>query len=189
MVTTSPLGPYALQLLNRRTAAALGLGEKPVCLIRFGGNEAVVRAQTAALSQVARPEEVASDLWTKLRGLDGKAHTSIRISGLPQGFLAASAAILADDAPQVYTSIDPRRGVLRIVAGADDASGIDSSEAFAAPPDFGDGSGGGTQVIFEKLPSQVWPTVSPSVVADSLSQGIKRAYDPHHILNPGILGD
>jgi FAD/FMN-containing dehydrogenase len=30
---------------------------------------------------------------------------------------------------------------------------------------------------------------SPTVVADPLSQGIKKAYDPHNILNPGILGD
>jgi len=35
----------------------------------------------------------------------------------------------------------------------------------------------------------VWREVSPSVVSDDLSRGIKRAFDPHHILNPGILGD
>jgi FAD/FMN-containing dehydrogenase len=27
------------------------------------------------------------------------------------------------------------------------------------------------------------------VVADPLSRGIKKAYDPSNILNPGILGD
>jgi len=43
-------------------------------------------------------------------------------------------------------------------------------------------------VIFEKLPADVWPVVSPSVASDPLSRGIKRAYDPHNILNPGILG-
>jgi FAD/FMN-containing dehydrogenase len=43
--------------------------------------------------------------------------------------------------------------------------------------------------VFEKLPPELWAAVSPSVVGDSLSQGIKRAYDPHNILNPGILGD
>jgi FAD/FMN-containing dehydrogenase len=44
-------------------------------------------------------------------------------------------------------------------------------------------------VIFEKLPAEVWPVVSPSVVSDPLSRGIKRKYDPHNVLNPGILGD
>jgi FAD/FMN-containing dehydrogenase len=34
----------------------------------------------------------------------------------------------------------------------------------------------------------VWTSI-PSVVSDSLSQGLKKAYDPHNILNPGILGN
>jgi hypothetical protein len=51
-----------------------------------------------------------------------------------------------------------------------------------------DGEGAGTSVIFEKLPAEVWPVVSPSVASDPLSRGIKKAYDPHNILNPGILG-
>ena len=44
-------------------------------------------------------------------------------------------------------------------------------------------------MIFEKLPPEVWAVVSPSAVSDPLSRGIKKAYDPHNILNPGILGD
>jgi FAD/FMN-containing dehydrogenase len=43
--------------------------------------------------------------------------------------------------------------------------------------------------VFERLPADTWATISPSVVADALSQGIKRAYDPFNVLNPGILGD
>jgi hypothetical protein len=30
--------------------------------------------------------------------------------------------------------------------------------------------------------------LSPSVVGDRISQGIKGAFDPSNILNPGILG-
>ena len=57
-------------------------------------------------------------------------------------------------------------------------------------PDFPtDGQGAGTSVIFETLPAEVWPVVSPSVASDPLSRGIKKAYDPYSILNPGILGD
>jgi hypothetical protein len=50
-------------------------------------------------------------------------------------------------------------------------------------------SGDSTEVVYEKLDPQVWSLFSPSAVTDPLSQGIKRAYDPHNILNPGILGD
>jgi len=35
----------------------------------------------------------------------------------------------------------------------------------------------------------LWEVLSPSVSADRLSRGIKQAFDPANILNPGILGD
>ena len=68
----------------------------------------------------------------------------------------------------------------------DPASVVDAGISLDLP---GDGEGAGTSVIFEKLPSEVWPIVSPSAASDPLSRGIKKAYDPHNILNPGILGD
>jgi hypothetical protein len=46
-----------------------------------------------------------------------------------------------------------------------------------------------TVLVFEKLPDDVWQVVSPSVVADSLSRGVKSVFDPHNLLNPGILGN
>jgi FAD/FMN-containing dehydrogenase len=49
--------------------------------------------------------------------------------------------------------------------------------------------GDSTEVVYERLDPEVWPLVSPSAVLDPLSQGIKRAYDPYDVLNPGILGD
>jgi glycolate oxidase FAD binding subunit len=188
-IVTSPLTPYAIQLLNASAARALGLGEHPVCLIRFGGNEPEVRSQINALSRVARPEEAESAVWARLRELDGEAHTMIRIASLPQRFLAASARILGDDVPGIYTCIDPRRGVLRIVVGAERDNGDDGAAAIDASADFRREGPDSSEVIFEKLPPEMWRTVSPTVVEDALSRGIKRAYDPHNILNPGILGD
>jgi FAD/FMN-containing dehydrogenase len=186
-IVSSPLTPYAIQLINPPAARALGLGEHPVCLIRFGGNDAVVRAQTSALSQVARPKEVESTTWIRLRALEGKAHTSVRISGLPQRFLNASARIVGDDIPGIFSYMDPRRGTLRIVVGAD--RGADDDSMIGASSTFRPDKSESSDVIFEKLHPDVWPAVSPSAISDALSQGIKRAYDPHNILNPGILGD
>ncbi len=186
-IVTSPLTPYAVQLLNASAARALGLGDHAVCLIRFGGNEPLVRSQADALSRVARSEDVPSAVWTRLRELDGNAHTMIRIASLPQRVLAASARILADDLPGLYTSIDPRRGILRIVVAAED-NDTDGTPTINGSAKFGRDVDDSSEVIFEKLPPEVWRMVSPSVVQDDLSQGIKRAYDPHNILNPGILG-
>jgi glycolate dehydrogenase FAD-binding subunit len=186
-IVSSPLTPYAIQLVNPPAARSLGLGDHPVCLIRFGGNAAVVRAQASALSQVVRPGEVESTVWVRLRALEGKAHTTVRIAGLPQRFLNASARIVGDDIPGIFSYMDPRRGTLRIVVGAD--RGGDDDSMIGASSTFRPDKSESSDVIFEKLHPDVWPAVSPSVVSDALSQGIKRAYDPHNILNPGILGD
>lgn len=182
-IATVPLTPYAFQLLSAAIARRLELGGEAIGLIRIGGNSAAVKAQVAALARIASCDETESSAWLALRQLETGSHTSLRISSLPQRIAATAARILDDDAPGVYTSIDPRRGVIRVVAvGADDGG---PSQDFAADAVQGDWS----EIVFEKLPGELWPMISPSVVSDELSQGIKRAYDPHNVLNPGILGD
>jgi FAD/FMN-containing dehydrogenase len=185
-IVTSPLTPFALLLLNAPAARTLGVGANAACLIRFGGNDAVVRAQVSALSQLSRPEELETKVWLGVRQLDGDAHSTIRISSLPQRVVSHAARVLQEDVPAIRTCIDPRRGILRVsvAASADDEQGgwtgnVDDVRADGA---------GSSEVIFEKLPPDVWPHVSPTVVSDGLSMGIKKAYDPLNILNPGILG-
>lgn len=185
-IVTSPLTPFALLLLNAAAARAVGVGHSPVCLIRFGGNDAVVRAQVNGLSQLSRPEEIETKFWSAVRQLDGSAHSTIRISSLPQRVVALAARMLHDDISDIRTCIDPRRGLLRIIVGAsrnDDEN--DWQGDFREVPGDGPQS---SEVIFEKLPADVWAQASPSVVSDPLSKGIKKAYDPLNILNPGILG-
>ncbi len=182
------LSPFALMFVSASAARRLDLGENPACLIRLGGNDAVVAEQLGALSQIARPEAVESGVWSALRDLDTNADSVIRISNLPVQFLGASPRILGDDVRGIYTSIDPRRGVMRVVVGGNGEATDAGSPANGASLDFA-GDGGSSRVIFEKLPADIWSQVSPSVVSDRLSQGIKKAYDPHNILNPGILGD
>ena len=185
-IVTSPLTPFAVLLLNAAAARAVGVGHSPVCLIRFGGNDAVVKAQVNGLSQLSRPEEIETKIWSDVRQLDGSAHSTIRISSLPQRVVAHAARMLHDDISDIRTCIDPRRGLLRIIVGA---SRNDDENDWQG--DFGDVPGDDAQsseVIFEKLPADVWAQASPSVVSDPLSKGIKKAYDPLNILNPGILG-
>jgi glycolate oxidase FAD binding subunit len=182
-LVAAPLSPFAFLLVSASIARALGLGEAAVGLIRFGGNSAAVKAQAAGLAQVASTEEVDSTNWVSLRQVERGSHTSLRISSLPQRIVGSAARILGDDVSGVYTSIDPRRGMIRVVAG--EAGAADSSADIAA----GIGRSDWSELVFEKLPAELWSVVSPSVIADPLSQGIKKAYDPHNILNPGILGD
>jgi glycolate oxidase FAD binding subunit len=182
------LVPYALQLLGVTAARAAGLGDSPVALVRLGGNGAVVDSQLRALSKAAQPREIPTTIWTALRALDGSAASVIRISSLPTRFLATAARILGEEVDGVFTSIDPRRGVMRIIAGnpLQQAEGTSQNTSFE---DLKKRDGDSSEVIFERLPPDVWSSVSPSVVGDPLSRGIKKAYDPFNILNPGILGD
>jgi hypothetical protein len=139
------------------------------------------------LAQLARAEEVDQSIWTKFRALDREADSVIRISSLPTRFLGTAAGIVADSPPDVIISINPRRGVMRL---ATLQAGNSSSTEAGMPIDIPeDGNGSDTVLIFETLPEDVWPVVSPSVVADSLSRGVKAVFDPHNLLNPGILGN
>jgi FAD/FMN-containing dehydrogenase len=46
----------------------------------------------------------------------------------------------------------------------------------------------GTAVV-ERLPAALWPSLVPSAAVDPLSIGVRNAFDPDRILNPGILGE
>ncbi|MFL5500398.1 MAG: FAD-binding oxidoreductase [Gemmatimonadaceae bacterium] len=200
-IITSPLMPFAFQLVSRSITRALGLGESPVALLRFGGNESVVNAQISALKRITSPRELETGVWASLRELDADTDTAIRISSLPQRVSGTSATVLNDDLPGIFTNIDPRRGVMRILAAVPSAESDKSVETPATVSFYAAATGSGsmngfsaeatesTSVIYEKLPPDAWASVSPSVVNDSLSRGIRKAFDPRNILNPGILGD
>lgn len=181
----SPIAPFAMEVVSGSVAKKVGLGDRPVCLVRLGGNAAAVDFQLIALSRLGRTDEVESRVWDALRLVEGDADFVIRLSGLPARLRAAAGAMVADSIPGVYTSVNIARGIVRVVV-TDAASGAvgELSAAGLALDRPVEGS-----FVFERLPAETWKTVSPSVVSDPLSQGIKRAYDPLNLLNPGILGD
>ena len=177
-------GPYALELLSASAAFALGLGERAVCLMRFGGNTAAVDAQFNAVSRIARVEEVETSVWQALRILEKGSDCVIRVTGLPAAFRSVSASMLMEP-PAILNYIDPARGVLRLVVQAPNDREESEESVLGISTDMLPDE----RVIYETLPADAWPEVSPSVIADPLSRGIRKAYDPHNILNPGILGD
>lgn len=189
-IALSPLAPFSLELVNGTAAGQLALGDKPLCMVRFGGNSAAVESQLKAISHVARIEEVNQSIWTKFREMDLDADSVIRISSLPTRFLGTAAGIVAESPPDVIISINPRRGVMRLATLQEKNPSSGDSVEGGMPIDIPeDGKSSDTVLVFEKLPEEVWPVVSPSVVGDSLSRGVKTVFDPHNILNPGILGN
>lgn len=183
LMAAAPLTPFAMELVSTAVAKAVGLSPHPTCLVRLGGNSAAVDSQLITLSRLGRTDEVETRVWEALRLLGADADFVIRLSGLPARLRAAAGAMVIDSIPGVYTSVNLARGIVRIAVTRANTDPDLASAGLAL-----DGPVEGS-FVFERLPAETWKTVSPSVVADPLSQGIKRAYDPFNLLNPGILGD
>jgi hypothetical protein len=70
------------------------------------------------------------------------------------------------------------RGMVRCIVPASGASAMKT-----AP-----GAGAATRIA-ERLPAALWPTVAPTAAGDRISLGVRAAFDPDRLLNPGILGE
>jgi glycolate oxidase FAD binding subunit len=178
----APLAPLALELASPALAARLGVGEGSALLVRLGGNEELVGAQRASLAALGDPIAAPANVWARLRGCEPPGAAVVRLSHLParvaDTWAHALRLVRPFGAAMVHASVG--RGVARcVVPPAPDA------ELAAA---LSDSTFDGTR-IFERLPADLWPALAPTPVGDHLSRGVRRAYDPHHVLNPGILGE
>jgi glycolate dehydrogenase FAD-binding subunit len=190
-----PFTPYAVELVNATLAGRLGLEPRGCVLVRLGGSADAVRAQRMALSTLGDMRDVTGPLWPTLRGVEPPGSASLRLSRLPSRFgeTWADATRLVEPFSGALVHGAPLRGVVRCivpdVSTARDGGrghvvvGIQERLARALTPPFD-----GTR-IFERVPDTIWRAFGPSAVPDRLSQGIKTAYDPLCLLNPGILGD
>lgn len=77
----------------------------------------------------------------------------------------------------------PLRGVVRCVVPRETAG---RTPAVALIGALGHPAGG--TLVAETLPAAGWAAV-PCMVDDRLSRGVRAAFDPAGILNPGILGE
>jgi glycolate oxidase FAD binding subunit len=190
-----PFTPYAAEVLNAALAARLGLEPRTCLLARLGGSDDAIRAQRAALGTLGEMRHVTGPVWPALHGVEPPGAGTLRLSRRPSRFAETwtAATRLTEPFPDALVHGAPLRGAVRCivpdVSTARDGSrghllgGIHERLARALTPSFD-----GTR-IFERMPAGIWRSFAPSVVTDRLSQGIKAAYDPLCLLNPGILGD
>jgi glycolate oxidase FAD binding subunit len=190
-----PFTPYAAELVNPAMARRLGLESRLWLVVRAGGSEDAVRAQRGALGALGEMRDAPDTTWATLRDAEPPGAASLRLSRLPSRFADtwADATRLVEVFPDALVHGAPLRGVVRCivpdVSTARDGGrgharvGVEERLARALTPPFD-----GTRV-FERVPGSIWRSFSPSAVTDRLSQGIKAAYDPNCVLNPGILGD
>lgn len=177
-ISHAPIAPLALELISAPLAAMLGLARRTTALVRLAGNASLVDAQIKTLSKVGEHSETGGNIWASLSSAHSRAHScSIKLSCLPTRiggtWQLAHDIARADETAFFHSTIS--RGITRVVGSFDGGASLPKSDA-------------NRRVSYEVLPAAAWPTLSPSVVGDRLSANVKRAFDPHLVLNPGILG-
>jgi glycolate oxidase FAD binding subunit len=182
---------FAVELVDAGLADRLGLSRQPQVLVELGGNAPGVAAQKDTLAALGGVREIDPRVWNRLRSVDemtsmteGDAKAPpivVRISSLP-----ARVAELWVNARDVLVEVDgalmhatPGFGIVRCILPGNAPHSLIQRLA---------SSSRNVTVTYERLPAAMWDILSPSVVSDRVSQGIKRAFDPQTILNPGIMG-
>ena len=179
----APITPLGIEMVNARLAARLGLGQQAVVIARLAGNADAVTAQRAALGAFGEVLEKADGVWTDLRTAEPAEATVVRFSSTVARFhdvwLAADRLAAAGDG---YAHASVLRSSARVVLPHNEGALPDGALELLR------GASRDTR-IFERLPAALWPVLAPSRATDRLSAGVRAAFDPHRLLNPGILGE
>ena len=189
---TAPVNSLAVELVDAQVAGLIGLPCEPAILVELGGNLAAVTAQRDTVVALAGVSEVFPEVWRRLRVVDDIAagpssyaspepNIVVRISSLPARVadVWAAATEALEPLPDARLHASPGLGIVRCILPA--SSGFEGVHALSEACKT-------STIVCERMPRELWPLISPTVVGDRISQGIKKAFDPQGILNPGILG-
>ena len=182
----SEYAPLAGELVSGALAATLGVGPQAVLLLRLGGNEALVRAAGQSAGALGTVREVATSVWDALSAIEPAGAAVLRLSTVPSriAMLWDRAASIVERAGGVAHAT-LQRGVVRCILPA---RGADEEEIARLRGIIGALQRLGTPVV-ERLPAALWAALVPAAALDSLSVGVRDAFDPDRIFNPGILGE
>ncbi len=178
---TIPLTPIAAELLSAPLAALIGAGagDGDVVLLRLAGNAASLAAQRAELALLGIDRDAPEMAWDQLRRSLPSPVASFRASHRPSRLaeLWTELGTAARMLPGTLSHASLERGVARCM--------VPSANEDSLAVVVGDLSRRWS-VVGEQLPPAAW-TALPIVGGDRLSVGVRAAFDPHALLNPGIL--
>jgi glycolate oxidase FAD binding subunit len=177
-VADADVQPLAAELLNTSMARHTGAGDSCTLLIRVAGNVSAVRAQRDVLHRIAPMQEVPRSVWRRVAEAEPAGARVLRLSSRPaevaQLWGEIAIRVGADD---VLATANVRRGIVRICATVE-REGLLPPLVHQPPL--------GSTVIVERLSSHAWPAASERLT-NRLALGVRNAFDPLRILNPGIL--
>lgn len=188
------LSPLAIELVGATMAEQLGLSPCLHFVVRLGGNEPRVNGQRTLLETLGTAQTLPVAFWHGLNVFEGALNTSglavARITHLPSQLANVWAHVHAEVSSAwslpFFMRATVSRGSIRLVIPNTEPS---SSEQFGTTltPVVRSLTPPGGHVVWEQLPANAWQHV-PSAVADHLSFGLQRTFDPDRRCNPGILG-
>ena len=184
-IGASEYTPYAAELLTPALARALGVGEAGTLLLRIGGNESLVRATLTSVASLGEPRPVDREVWPRLATRDAGRVAVIRLGARPSRLAPLwerTTMILERVGGEAHAT--PRRGVIRCIVPVD----VDD-EQLARLRGIINALRVDASSVVERLPAALWSSLVPSAAADNLSRGIRAAFDPDRLMNPGILGE
>ena len=152
-------------------------------LARLVGNAEAVTAQHAALCEIGDTTELSTDVWTALRVADPRRcdRRAFLGAGRPVRRIVVVRRIDWRMRVKVMRTAVSRDPVARVILPHANGTLPDGVADLLRPAPA-------NTRIFERLPASLWPSLAPSAVVDRLSRGVRSAFDPHRLLNPGILG-
>lgn len=186
-VNASEFSPYAAELLSAALARGLAVGDGATLLFRVGGNESLVRAALESLSSLGEVRSVDVDVWTRLatREHERPASAVFRLGTRPSRvptLWERVTTMLERVGGEAHGT--PRRGIVRCIIPLDGAD-----EEFARLRGIIGALRVDASLVAERLPASLWASLVPAAATDNLSRGIRTAFDPDHIMNPGIFGE
>lgn len=175
----APLAPLAMELVDGSRVASIAAGTGDAVLVRLAGNAPSVAAQRQHVESLGPSRELPASTWERLAAADPPGAFSLRCSHRPSRLAALWDAVASATASLAGATrqASVERGILRLVIPAAAGGAVAPLVRLLATQ--------GT-VLGERLPSAAWDALPPPA-SDRLSKGVRAAFDPRHILNPGLL--
>ena len=172
-IRASSVEPLAAELLSPTCAARIGLGDHGSMLVRLAGNGIAVQHQRSTLANLTTVAAVPDETWSRLRQSDPPEATIVRVSRRPSELPRLWSVAMAIPAVDAHATLT--RGIVRLRL----TSGNEQALARFEPDD--------RRVV--ECGQDGWHDArQASQAIDAIAGRLRKAFDPHRILNRGIFG-